>query len=90
MSFIEYREKIAPLSPVAVKVSQSVCHAPEHAQWGVVTCEASGCGEKFVIGPHKFYGTKSSAQMCVKRLEQILVEDHAKKRIHANSYELPD
>ncbi len=90
MSFVEYREKIAPLNPVAVKVSQSLVHAPEHARWGVVTCDSDGCGEKFTIGPHKFYGTKSSVQTCVKRLEQILANDHAQKRIHADSYELPE
>ena len=90
MSFTEFREKVAPLSPVAVKVSQSVVHAPEHSEWGIVACDFDGCGEKFKIGPHKFYGTKSSAQTCVKQLESLLADDHAKKRIHANSYELPD
>ena len=90
MSFIEYTEKVAPICPIAIKVSQSVVHAPEHSEWGVVTCDFIGCGEKFRIGPHRFYGTKSSAQTCVKQLEKFLADDHAKKRIHANSYELPD
>jgi hypothetical protein len=68
MSFTEFREKVTPLSPVAVKVSQSHVHAPEHSEWGIVACDVEGCGEKFKIGPHKFYGTKSSAQTCVKQL----------------------
>ncbi len=90
MSFTEYKEKIAPLCPVAVKASQAVVHAPEHSEWGVVTCDVAGCGEKFRIGPHKFFGTKSAAQSLAKQLEQFLAEDHSKQRIHANSYELPD
>ena len=90
MSFTEFREKVSPLCPIAVKVSQAVVHAPEHSEWGIVACDFDGCGEKFKLGPHKFYGTKSSAQTCVKQLESLLADDHAKKRIHANSYELPD
>jgi hypothetical protein len=90
MSFTEYTEKISPLCPVAIKVSQSVVHAPEHSEWGVVHCDFNGCGERFKIGPHRFYGTKSTTKSCVKQLELLLADDHAKGRIHANSYELPD
>jgi len=90
MSFTEYKEKVSPLCPVAIKIGQSALNAPDHTDWGVVACDFAGCGEKFRVGAHRFYGTKSSAQTCVKQLELLLADDHAKKRIHANSYELPD
>lgn len=90
MSFIEFKEKVAPMCPVAVKLSQSVVCAPEHSEWGVVACDFEGCGERFKIGPHRSWGTKNSAQTCVKQLETMLADDHAKKIIHANSYELLD
>lgn len=88
MSFTEYTEKIAPLCPVAIKLGQSVVSAPEHSEWGVVVCDA--CGEKFKIGPHRFFRSKSTAHVCIKQLERILADDHAKKRLHGNSYELLD
>ncbi len=90
MSFTEYTEKISPLCPVAIKVGQSVVHAPEHSEWGVAVCDFNGCGERFKIGLHRFYGTKITTKSCVKQLEQLLADDHANGRIHANSYELPD
>jgi hypothetical protein len=90
MSFTEYTEKASPLCPIAIKLNQAVVHAPQHSEWGVVACEFDGCGEKFKIGPHRFFGTKSSTQTCVRQLQQLLADDHTKNRIHSNSYELPD
>ncbi len=88
MSYKEYKEKMSPLCPVAIKLYQSEVHAPEHTDWGVVTCD--GCKAEFAIGPHRIYGARKSVEACVKQFEELLADDHAQKRAHANSYELPD
>jgi len=88
MSYKAYDKKIEPLCPVAVKAGQTEVHAPAHETWGVVTCDT--CGEKFLIGPNRIYGSRMSAQECAKRLEAFLGEEHSKHRQHPDSYEIPD
>jgi hypothetical protein len=87
MSYLRYKEKVECVCPVAVKLGQHEVHAPDHAHWGVVTC---GCGDKFAIGPHRIYGARLTDSECATRFEALLEEDHKQKRVHQNSYEIPD
>lgn len=89
MSYKEYKEKMTCLCPVAIKLGQSEVCAPEHSDWGVVTCDS--CDDKFAIGPNRIYGARrKEMQSYVKQLDALLVSDHERKKPHANSYELPD
>lgn len=88
MAFLKYKSQIAPLCPVAVKLGQHEVHAPEHADWGVVSCDS--CKDKFAIGPHRLYGARMEAEDAARQLEALLAADHKANREHANSYELPD
>jgi cysteinyl-tRNA synthetase len=80
-----YKTSIRPLSPVAIKLNQWEVHAPDHATWGVVSCD--GCKDRFALGPNRIYGSQAEEQ-CVRQLEDILRTDHQHGRPHANSYEL--
>ena len=81
-----YKTSIRPLGPVAIKLNQREVHAPDHATWGVVSCDQ--CKDKFGIGPHRIYGSRTTEQECVKELEELLNLDHEHRRPHPNSYEL--
>jgi hypothetical protein len=81
-----YKSSIRPLSPVAIKLNQWEVHAPDHATWGVVSCDS--CKDRFALGPNRIYGSRTTEEECVKQLEDILKTDHQHGRPHANSYEL--
>lgn len=85
MVYEAYKRKVTPFCPVAIKLGQTEVHAPEHSTWGVVRCE---CGEAFVIGPHRIYGTTTTDQDAVKQLEDILTEEHTHDLPHHNFYPL--
>jgi len=82
----EYKTSIHPLSPVAIKLNQWEVHAPDHATWGVVSCDS--CKDRFALGPNRIYGSRTAEQDCVKQLEDLLKTDHQLGRPHTNSYEL--
>ena len=84
----DYKSRIDPLSPVAIKQDQSELHAPNHETWRVVTCRE--CGERFAVGPHRIYGARISEEAAVKQFEAILANDHRVNRPHENGYELSD
>ncbi len=88
MSYLKYKTKVEPLSPVAIKLGQTEVYAPGHDTWGVVACDV--CGERFAIGPNRMYGSRRTDVDCAKDLEEILAEDHNRSRPHPNSFVLPD
>jgi hypothetical protein len=90
MGYEQYKKKIAPLCPVAVKLGQAEVCAPGHNNWGVVTCDAPGCGAKFAIGPDMIYGSRISDVQAAKDLASLLTEDHKRNSPHQNAYELKD
>lgn len=83
-----YKNQIDPISPVAIKKGQSEVNAPAHETWGTVTCEE--CGDQFLIGPNRIFGSRITAEQASKRLEELLDADHTAKEKHQNSYVLPD
>jgi hypothetical protein len=86
--FSSYKEKLSSLSPVAIRLMQTDIHAPEHDNWGVVTCDT--CEAQFAIGPNRIYGARASQQDCVDRFETLLAHDHQRNQSHKDSYELSD
>lgn len=90
MSYREYKSKITPLCPVAVRLDQVEVCAPGHNDWGIVTCDEAGCGARFVIGPNMIYGSRITDVQAAQDLADILAEDHKKSRQHQNSYEIHD
>jgi cysteinyl-tRNA synthetase len=81
-----YMTEVSPLCPVAIKLNQSEVHAPDHDTWGTVSCE--NCEDKFAIGPNRTFGSRSTPEVCVKQLEELLNADHRIGKPHKNSYEL--
>jgi hypothetical protein len=88
MAYLKYKKEIMPLCPVAVKFDQHEVHAPGHGTWGTVTCD--GCGDKFFIGYNRIYSSRMSDSEAAKQFEGALASDHAAKRKHQDSYEIPD
>jgi hypothetical protein len=88
MGYKPYKTAVTCLCPVAVKLGQDEVHAPEHSDWGVVTCDT--CREKFRIGPNRIYGSRLTDVQCAAKLEAILADDHKSDRAHANHYQIPD
>jgi hypothetical protein len=86
MSYARYKNRLESLNPVAIKLGQSDICAPQHDTWGVLTCDT--CGDKFVLGPNRIYGSRTDEQMCVQELESMLTRDHKLKLPHQNSYDL--
>ena len=87
MAFTNYKTKIQPLCPVAIKIGQTEVHAPDHDDWGVVRCDQ--CAAEYAIGPNRIHGSHRKGEDGAKDLEAILKKDHERKQPHANSYELP-
>src|SRR5579864_6130449 len=83
-----YKSDFQSLNPVAIKAGQSEVRAPDHADWGTVTCDQ--CKQKFRIGPNRIYGTygNKTAQDYAESLEQILAWEHEQGRPHQNAYDL--
>ncbi|WP_446744328.1 hypothetical protein [Silvibacterium acidisoli] len=81
-----YKEEVNAISPVAIKLDQEGVHAPEHNTWGIVVCDV--CGERFALGPHRIYGSRTTEQQCVEELQAILDADHRAQRGHSSSYKL--
>lgn len=80
----DYKSEIISPEPVAIKLRQNEVHAPNHEDWGTVTCDA--CGEQFGLGYNRLYGPGGlSAEECAANLNKILLVDHLFKRQHANS-----
>lgn len=80
-----YYAEFLGTEPVAIKLHQTMVHAPQHTNWGTVKCD--NCGEEFAVGCHAFYPTGNETE-CVERLHQILATDHSAGRGHENLYEL--
>lgn len=87
---MDYKTKLTPLCPVAIRIDQPEpeVHAPDHSDWGEVQC--SGCKAKFVIGPHRIYGSRMTEAECRKTFEAMLADDHVHNREHQNGYKIPD
>jgi hypothetical protein len=83
-----YMRQLRSLCPVAIKVNQNEIHAPDHDDWGVVTCDS--CGEQFHIGPNRIFRARTTAEHAAEQLKDLLAEDHRVGRSHQNGYDLPD
>lgn len=83
---LRYETKITPLGVVAVREGQSEVHAPEHDNWGSVTCDV--CGVRFFLGAHRIYGFRGEKADFVRQLEEILSQEHKMNHPHQNAYEL--
>lgn len=81
-----YESELNTTAPVAIKQDQKEIHAPEHDTWGVVTCSA--CGDRFAVGPHRIYGSRTTEQQCVEQLEKVLASEHKVGRKHLSGYQL--
>jgi hypothetical protein len=87
MAKSDYKTEINTLSPVAVRTNQKeVCAINHDPAWGTVTCK--DCDAEFLIAPNRKTGARTTEAQCVKELEEILAEEHARKRPHQNLYEL--
>jgi hypothetical protein len=81
-----YKEQLQTINPVAVKLNQREVNAPEHADWGTVTCDR--CNEKFSIGHHRMYPQEGQENRYVKAFEEILADEHRQGIPHKNGYDL--
>lgn len=88
MAYKEYETKLTPLCPVAVKLGQLKVHAPDHDNWGVISCDK--CEDTFSIGPNRTFGSRRTAEQCVAHLELLLENDHRREQEHATSYQFAD
>ena len=70
MAFTNYKTKIQPLCPVAIKVGQTEVHAPDHDDWGVVRCDQ--CTAEYAIGQNRIYGSHRKAKIAPKILTRFL------------------
>ena len=86
MSYIPYKDKLQSLGPVAIKLGQHDISAPDHEHWGIVECDA--CPERFAIGFNRIYGSRSTDVQCAMQLQQLLANEHGRKELHCNSYQL--
>ena len=83
-----YKMTMDSFNPVAIRLMQHEVHAPEHTNWGVVTCHI--CFEEFAFGPNRIYGVRGNktAHDYENILKSILSDDHTTGREHYNSYDL--
>lgn len=88
MGHEEYKKKIMPLCPVAIRRHQVEVHAPGHIDWGAVTCGT--CSVKFNIGPNMIFGSRLTDVQAAKQFEAMLAEDHQANRPHQDAYEIRD
>ncbi len=80
-----YKVVYEGIEPVAVKLNQSIIHAPEHGNFGKVKCEF--CNDEFGVGHHWLY-TGNTEDESVAKLKGILAADHKAGRRHQNLYEI--
>jgi hypothetical protein len=81
-----YERQLLSLDPVAIRTGQRMVNAPDHADWGHVTCQ--GCGDTFALGYNRVFGDKAAEGRCVGMFEGILAEQHRQGRLHQDAYEL--
>jgi transcription elongation factor Elf1 len=82
----KYKTEIQTLNVVAVKKDQTDVKAPDHDNWGTVTCDS--CRAEFLIGPPTLFAVAGTANVYVKKLEEILAGEHTRHQQHQNSYDL--
>ena len=83
-----YKTSIDTFNPVAIKLEQREVHAPDHSNWGVITCNT--CFERFAFGPNRIYGVRGNKTVdgYATILKGILTDDHRNNRSHQNAYDL--
>ncbi|HEV3040559.1 MAG TPA: hypothetical protein VHA33_22540 [Candidatus Angelobacter sp.] len=83
-----YKTTMDSFNPVAIRLLQHEVHAPDHTNWGTVTCDS--CFEQFAFGPNRIYGVRGikTADDYAKILEAILSNDHKRGQDHQNAYDL--
>lgn len=83
-----YKFDLQSFNPVAIKAGQHEVRAPEHDDWGSVTCDQ--CKEKFHIGPNRIYGTRGNKTAIdyAREFEKVLAVDHEQNMPHQNAYDL--
>lgn len=78
---------LLPLCPVGRQVRPAGGPRAGSQHLGTVTCD--GCDDKFFIGYNRIYSSRMSDSEAAKQFEEALASDHAAKRKHQDSCEIP-